>query len=162
MTHPSLWQTQVNTLSNDTAGYANTLCTKLDKISLKSNNQHVQVERSRRYHIGEDMAGGWWRRFSTRKLDDSGRCRAKALNFQVIEYLARGLNIKTNWAVQAIKCGENFVDIWSEKGERIRCSRVVVCVPLGVLKSGAQSKANSIETQQELSLSRLPFHLQNN
>eukprot|EP01116_Phalansterium_solitarium_P006231 TRINITY_DN18539_c0_g1_i1.p1 TRINITY_DN18539_c0_g1~~TRINITY_DN18539_c0_g1_i1.p1 ORF type:complete len:535 (+),score=185.93 TRINITY_DN18539_c0_g1_i1:35-1639(+) len=96
------------------AGYANTVCSASDRLSFA---ELTKIERV-------------W------DLNGDGDFRLDGGLAQVPEYLARGLRIRTSWPVKRIAHGRGPITLVSEAGQQLEASRVVVTVPLPVLKAG--------------------------
>jgi monoamine oxidase len=95
------------------AGYANTLCSSL---SMLPQTQTVQV---------------------MDKFDGDGN--SELISTQgygpLLQHLAKGLNIKTNWAVKHIHWKKNKVVLYSETGEELVAKRIVCAVPVSIMKT---------------------------
>lgn len=73
---------------------------------------------------------------------------------QLVNGLAKGLDIRTKTRVESIDYNDKTVRIGTGKGE-FRCQRVVVTLPLGVLKKGSVHFSPELPTQKQKSISRL-------
>ena len=73
---------------------------------------------------------------------------------QLVNGLAKGLDIRTEARVETINYQEKTVHIGTSQGEFL-CQRVVVTLPLGVLKKGSVRFSPELPSQKRKSISRL-------
>lgn len=73
---------------------------------------------------------------------------------QLVNGLAKGLDIRTKTRVESIDYNDKTVRIGTGQGE-FRCQRVVVTLPLGVLKKGSVRFSPELPSQKQKSISRL-------
>jgi len=69
------------------------------------------------------------------ELNGDGDFRLENGMYGVINALAEGLDIKTNFAVKSINYENDRIEVESNKGEKVYGNKVVVSVSLGVLKA---------------------------
>jgi hypothetical protein len=101
-------------LSLADAGYANTLCSSLDRLSLD----------------GVAKLESTWDKYG------GGDYRLDNTMYQVIQYLAQEQDIRLEWPVRTINYEKDHITLTSIHGDTIEASKVVVAVPLPVLKDG--------------------------
>jgi len=94
------------------AGYANTLCSSVDRLPLYG---VVRLERAWLSDGGGDF-----------RLDDSLKT--------VIDHMSQGLQIRLEWPVKHIDYSKDQVVLTNDRGEQILVSKVVVAIPLAMLK----------------------------
>ena len=59
---------------------------------------------------------------------------------EIMEYLARGVRIQKNWEVTRIEMqGQDSILLTNSRGQSLKAQRVVVAVPLSVLKRGLRN-----------------------
>jgi monoamine oxidase len=75
---------------------------------------------------------------------------------RIVDWLAQGLTIHTNGAVHAIRYGEEGVTVESSQG-RFACQRLIVTVPLGVLKGGGIDFEPSLPPQKLAAIGRMGY-----
>lgn len=75
---------------------------------------------------------------------------------RIVQGLAEGLLIETGCVVTRIEYGHNGVRVVMDQGEEF-CDRVVVTVPLGVLKAGAIVFTPALPADKQAAIARLGF-----
>ncbi|MGB0387565.1 MAG: flavin monoamine oxidase family protein [Ardenticatenaceae bacterium] len=74
----------------------------------------------------------------------------------ITDRLAEGLDIRTGVVVEGVKYGADEVRVRTSSGE-MRCDRVVITVPLGVLKAGAIAFEPSLPAEKQGAIERIGF-----
>ena len=109
----------------------------------------------RRIRVGE-MSTFWF--------DDQGKDRLRVTGedmmflkgyTQIADHLASGLNIKLGKTVTRIDYSDTRVNVLTSDGSSYRADRVVVTVPLGVLKKGAIDFAPALPSMQAHAIRRI-------
>ena len=80
---------------------------------------------------------------------------------QLTDYLARGLDIRLNAPVAHVRWGGPGVEVELASGERVLADRVIVTVPLGVLKAGSIRFAPALSAGKQAAIDRLGMGLLN-
>lgn len=80
---------------------------------------------------------------------------------QLTGYLARGLDIRFNTAVAQVRWGGPGVEAVLASGEALRADRVIVTVPLGVLKAGGIRFTPELPQDKQAAIERLSMGLLN-
>ncbi len=62
--------------------------------------------------------------------------------YQVIQYLQQDLDIRLEWPVRTVNYEKDAIVLTSIHGETIEASKVVIAVPLPVLKDGTYYTGN--------------------
>lgn len=74
---------------------------------------------------------------------------------QLTDHLARGLDIRRNAPVAHVRWAGSGVEVELASGERLRGTRVIVTVPLGVLKAGGISFTPELPADKQAAIERL-------
>lgn len=80
---------------------------------------------------------------------------------QIAKHLAKGLTIKTGHVVKLVEWGAKGVSVICDNGNVFPGDRVIVTVPLGVLKSGAIAFAPELPPRKAKAIDRLGMGLLN-
>ncbi len=80
---------------------------------------------------------------------------------QLIAFLARGAAIRLGTEVKEILARDHTVDLVCASGERLTADRVIVTVPIGVLKQGAIKFSPALPEPQSRAIARLGMGLLN-
>jgi monoamine oxidase len=75
---------------------------------------------------------------------------------RIVAGLAAGLSIETGVVVECIEYGDSGVRIVTNQGE-VRCDRVAITVPLGVLKAGTIVFAPELPAQKQAAIVRIGY-----
>jgi polyamine oxidase len=75
---------------------------------------------------------------------------------RIVHGLAEGLNIETGVIVNAVEYGEDGVRIYTNRGEE-QCDRVVVTLPLGVLKAGRVAFFPALPVEKQAAIQRIGY-----
>lgn len=108
------------------AGFSNTLCTTSDRISLR---ELVKLE-----HQWDRYGDGDFR------LDGSlSQVPFLSTHKKLISHLSKDLEIRVKWIVRKIDYSGTLCRVVRDSGEPIYARKVVVTVPLPILKEGFQT-----------------------
>lgn len=140
----------------------------IDQVSLPSQRtpaQSAQLE----FHLAgnfEQEYGGAADRLSAWSVEDGKEFGGKDVLFpggygQLTDYLARGLDIATNAAVNEVRWGGRGVEAGLSSGQTIRADRVIVTVPLGVLQRGGIRFVPELPAAKRKAIERLGMGLLN-
>ena len=80
---------------------------------------------------------------------------------QLTDHLARGLDIRLNSRVAHVRWDGPGVEVELTSGERLRAGRVIVTVPLGVLKAGSIRFTPALPAGKQAAIDRLGMGLLN-
>jgi monoamine oxidase len=80
---------------------------------------------------------------------------------QLTDYIARGLDIRLNSPVAQVRWNGPGVEVELASGERLRGDRVIVTVPLGVLKAGGICFTPDLPQDKQAAINRLGMGLLN-
>jgi monoamine oxidase len=80
---------------------------------------------------------------------------------QLTDYIARGLDIRLNAPVAQVRWDGSGVEVELASGERLRGDRVIVTVPLGVLKAGGIRFTPDLPQDKQAAINRLGMGLLN-
>lgn len=80
---------------------------------------------------------------------------------QLTDYLARGLDIRLNTPVSHVRWVGPSVEVELASGERLRGDRVIITVPLGVLKAGGIRFTPELPADKQAAIERLGMGLLN-
>jgi len=80
---------------------------------------------------------------------------------QLTDYLARGLDVRLNAPVAQVRWDGPGVEVELASGERLRGERVIVTVPLGVLKAGGIRFTPDLPQDKQAAIDRLGMGLLN-
>lgn len=80
---------------------------------------------------------------------------------QIIDHLSRGLDIRLDARVVHVRWGGRDVEVELATGERLRADRVIVTVPLGVLKQNAIRFTPALPDDKQTAIERLGMGLLN-
>lgn len=136
----------------------------IDGMELSARNrQDVLVELAAYF---ENSYGADLDEISARYFDEGAEVAGGDVLFpsgygQLIAFLARGLNIRTNAPVSEIEHGGDRVTVVLAGGERVRVDQAICTLPLGVLKAGTVRFSPALPADKQDAIARVGFGLLN-